>query len=73
MILEINGAGADPAHVFDPKVSIFQKYKAIFKQWKTMFRIARANRKNGLKYMNWKEARRILKRNKEHQKIVKSS
>lgn len=72
MILEINGTGADPAHIFDPKVPLLQKYKVIFKQWKIMFRIARANRKNGLKYMTWKEARRILKRNKEHHKTVKS-
>lgn len=69
-IMEINGVGADPAHVFDPTVSIWQKYKVIFKQWKIMYQIARINHKNGQPYMTYKEVRRHLKELKEHDKLL---
>jgi hypothetical protein len=55
-ILEINGVGADPAHIYDPKLSIWQKYRVIFKQWSIMYQIARQNHRKGIPYLTIKEA-----------------
>ncbi len=44
-ILEINGVGADPAHIYDSRVPIWQKYKTVARQWQIMFQIALYNHK----------------------------
>lgn len=67
-IMEINGVGADPAHVFDQSVSIWNKYKVIFRQWKIMYQIARVNHKKGVPYLTYKEVRKHMKGLKEHDK-----
>lgn len=60
-IIEINGVGADPTHVYDPSISIWKKYGIIFRQWSIMFRIARANHRRGIPYMSLAEALRHRK------------
>jgi hypothetical protein len=62
-ILEINGVGADPAHIYDSRISIIQKYKTVAQQWKIMFEIACYNHKiNKIAYMSLADWR---KHNKE--------
>ncbi|MFY9150411.1 MAG: hypothetical protein WAO52_00215 [Prolixibacteraceae bacterium] len=48
-IIEINGAGSEPIHAWDPEVSIFHLYSELFKTQSLMFRIAARNRKRGFK------------------------
>ncbi len=58
-ILEINGVGADPAHIYDSRVSIWNKYKTVSRQWQIMFEIARYNHKmHKVPYMSLAEWRR---------------
>lgn len=51
-VLEFNGVAADPAHVFDPAIPIWKKYRDYFRHWKTIFRIYRVQRKRGIKAMS---------------------
>ncbi|MCP4443223.1 MAG: hypothetical protein GY810_30335 [Aureispira sp.] len=69
-IMEINGVGADPAHVFDPSVPMLEKYRIIFRQWKIMHQIARINHEKGAPYMTYKEVRTHMKGLKEHNKLL---
>ena len=48
--MELNGANSEPAHIYDPKTSLIDAYKAIFKHWNILFDISTANHKEGIKY-----------------------
>lgn len=46
-VIEINGAGSEPIHAWDPEVSFINLYRELFKTQSLMFRIAAENRKRG--------------------------
>jgi hypothetical protein len=61
-ILEYNGAAAEPAHIFDPSVPIWKKYRDTYLHWAIMYRIYRAQRQNGIRPIRWRQAREIWRR-----------
>ena len=48
-IIEVNGAGSEPIHAWDPDMTLFNLYRELFKTQSLMFRIAAQNRKRGYK------------------------
>lgn len=46
-VIELNGVSAEPAHIYDPAVSLWSAYQAMFQQWRTAFEIGALNRANG--------------------------
>ena len=46
-ILEVNGSEAESTHIYDRKYSLLYAYKTLYKQWDTLFKIAKLNRRNG--------------------------
>jgi len=48
-IIEINGAGSEPIHAWDPDLSTINLYRELFKTQSLMFRIAAQNRQRGFK------------------------
>jgi len=46
-VFEINGAGSEPIHAWDPEVPFFRVYHELFKTQKLMFRIAACNKARG--------------------------
>lgn len=61
-ILEINGAGGEMTHIWDADMSLFQAWKALFRQNRLLFRFGAINRKKGAKplsplalYRAWRE------------------
>lgn len=46
-IMEVNGAGSEAVHAWDPKYSIREVYRMVFAKQRLLFRIAEANRRNG--------------------------
>lgn len=70
-IIELNGAGSDPTHIYDPKHSIFFAWKEIFKHLNILFKISRINKERmQLNYMSTKEGLEMLKANKAHVKLI---
>lgn len=55
-ILEINGVGAEPAHIYDPEYMLFQAFKDILNQWKIIYQISLSNKKQGIRFMSLKQA-----------------
>jgi len=52
-IIEINGVCSEPTHIYDPeRGSYWSALKAITEHWTVIFRIARANRKKGIRYLS---------------------
>lgn len=48
-IIELNGVTSEATSIYDPKNSIFDAYRILFKQWKIAFEIGSENRKRGAK------------------------
>jgi hypothetical protein len=46
-ILELNGVAGEATHVYDPKVTLLEAYRVIFRQWRAAFEIGALNRKQG--------------------------
>jgi hypothetical protein len=46
-IVELNGATAECTNIYDPDHSLFTAYRALFLQWRLVFEIGAANRRNG--------------------------
>lgn len=55
-VMEYNGIGAEPAHIYDPSYPFLKKYRDIYQHWKTIFRIYKAQRKLGFRGMPFSEA-----------------
>ncbi|WP_181956150.1 hypothetical protein [Dyadobacter frigoris] len=64
-IMELNGAGAEPAHIYDPGFSILEGWKVLLHHWHILYKISSFNHKNGVAYMTFREAKTILKRIKK--------
>lgn len=62
-IIEINGAGSEPTHIYDPKHSLFFAWREIFKHWKLLYEISVINKKKGHSYLSYKEGKAMLKAN----------
>jgi hypothetical protein len=46
-VIELNGVTSEPTHIYDPAVSVFGAYRALFDQWSTAFAIGAANARAG--------------------------
>jgi hypothetical protein len=70
-ILELNGAGAEPAHIYDPNFSFFKAQIVLINYFKEMYLAASQNHKSGVPYMTFKEFRNIRKAEKEFKQKIK--
>lgn len=67
-IIEINGAGAEPTHMYDPRHSLFFAWKEIIKHWVILWRISRMNHQKGYPYLTTREGIQMFREDKEHSK-----
>ncbi len=70
-ILEYNGSGAEPHHVYGNRNSLFQAYKILLHHWKVLYEISRSNRRKGIKYWSYKAGARFSKKAKLHFRVLK--
>jgi hypothetical protein len=64
-IIELNGCGSEPTHIYDPNKKIWQAWSIILKHWRILYRIAKWNHQQGAKYMSFKEGRTLQKLEKQ--------
>jgi hypothetical protein len=70
-IIELNGAGSEPTHIYDPCHSIFFAWKEIIRHWKILFRISMLNHKlYQIDYMNFCSGVRMLHENSRYMKLI---
>jgi hypothetical protein len=48
-IVELNGVTSEATHIYDPKLSLFQAYRVLFRQWRIAFEIGDLNRSRGVR------------------------
>lgn len=67
-IIELNGAGSEPTHMYDPRHSLFFAWKEIIRHWKILWRISRLNHQNGIPYLSHKQGLHMLRENRNLQR-----
>jgi hypothetical protein len=71
-IIELNGAGSEPTHMYDPKHSIFFAWKEIIWHWKILAKISRMNHlQKNIPYMSYAEGRKMFSDNSNYVKLIK--
>lgn len=56
-VMELNGCGAEPAHIYHPGFPLRKAMTVLFRHWRNIFLIARENVKHGASYTSLKEAK----------------
>ena len=69
-IVEINGAISEPTHMYDPKHSLWFGWKELTRHFHYMYLISKSNRKNGAKYLTFKEGVIEFKKHHQHYNII---
>ena len=71
LLVEVNGAGSEPTHIYDPKHSIFFAWKELFRHITYMYEISAENHKNGIPYLTYTDGLKEYKIHLEqNRKIV---
>lgn len=63
-ILEFNGAGAEPNHIYDTGYSLAAAYKELLWHWKRLYDISWYNRKNGTTPWPYKKGKYFMRESK---------
>jgi len=61
-VMELNGCGAEPAHIYQPGYSLRKAIGVLFTHWRNIFIIARENSRRGVPYTSWKEGVRLYRK-----------
>ena len=70
LIMELNGAGAEPSHIYDPSISLSEAYASLLFHWKTLFHISVNNHKAGIPYLSFREGLREYRKVLENQRLI---
>lgn len=65
-ILGFNGCGAEPNHIYDCGMSLWQAYRVILQHWRALFEISRHNHRNGHRYWGLIRGIRFLRSSGQH-------
>jgi len=63
-IVELNGAGSEPTHIYDPRHSIFFAWKEIARHFSLLCSISIKNHQRGFRYLTLKEGMKMFKENR---------
>ena len=70
-ILEFNGCGAEPHHIYGNHNTLFQAYRIVLHHWNVLYKISRHNYNNGISYWNYSRGLKYLKQAKSHFALLK--
>ena len=70
-IIELNGSGSEPTHIYDPRHSVFWAWKEIAKHWKILYRVSKLNHQlQNTPYMTTRMGLDMFKQNSEYVKLL---
>lgn len=69
-ILEFNGSGAEPNHVYNAGYSLLQANKEFMRHWKVLFEISRYNHLHGVRYWSYKRGLYFLRGARKHLRVL---
>ena len=70
-IIELNGSGSEPTHIYDPRHSVFWAWKEITKHWRILYRISKMNHQlQKAPYMTTRMGLDMFKQNSEYIRLL---
>ena len=70
LILEFNGSGAEPNHVYNAGYTLRQAHKEFLKHWEVLYQISRHNHERGITYWPFMKGWQFLKEARGHLKVL---
>lgn len=70
-ILEYNGSGGEPHHVYGNGNSLIKACKILAQHWNIMYKISKCNHKKGIKYWKLDEGWKFIKNANRHVRMLK--
>jgi hypothetical protein len=70
-ILEYNGCGAEPHHIYGNNNTLLQAYKIVLHHWRVLYEISRHNHKQGIRQWQHQRGLEFLRNAKKHFKMLK--
>lgn len=70
-IMELNGAGAEPAHIYQPGFSLWTAWGVLLHHWQVLYQISRENHRRGVAYMTFNEAKLVYQRSESTKQLTK--
>ena len=61
-VVELNGCGAEPSHIYQPGFSLWKALGVLFQHWNYIYRISTQNHALGVPYLSFEEGRLIYRR-----------
>lgn len=72
-VIEVNGAGSEPTHIYDPAYSIWFAWKEIYRHWKILYQISMQNVQNQqAKLMTMEEGKKMRAAHAMHSKLLRT-
>ena len=71
-ILEFNGSGAEPNHVYNTGYTLFQAYRVFLMHWKVLYRISKMNAERGHARWSFMKGLRFMQAAKRHMKVLEA-
>ena len=68
-ILEVNGVGAEPTHVYDPDYKLIVAWKEMLHLWRIIFKIAIINKRSGIDYPSISEGKHRWDDYRDYKKV----
>ncbi|XOV92445.1 MAG: hypothetical protein ACFHWX_19855 [Bacteroidota bacterium] len=72
-ILELNGAGAEPGHIYQPGFSLFKAWRVINWHLAVLAEISHQNKKRGHPYLSFREGLKKLREVQKYNQILNNS
>lgn len=70
-ILEFNGSGAEPHHIYGDGNNLIRAYRIVLHHWKVLYTISKLNHKSGQRYWRLRKGFTFLKNAKKHFRMLK--
>jgi len=71
VVIEVNGAGSEPTHIYDPRHSLFFAWKEIIRHWIILWKISRINHRLGHRYLSVWEGIEMFREDTAHSTLLK--
>lgn len=69
-IIEFNGCGAEPNHIYDCNMTLIHAYRELLKHWKMLYKISVYNHKQGVPYWSLMKGWNFLRTSNRHFKML---
>jgi hypothetical protein len=70
-VIELNGAGSEPTHMYDPKNSLWTAWKEIIRHWSLLYQTATSvNRTQKVAFIGWKQGIQMFRNHRRYQSLL---